>query len=75
MVTEYWYVFCEDGFRRPIRGISFQIDTGNHPPICYKPPRNIPHDSEVMQKLVERLNENGVVEEGEGSLVALVVLE
>ena len=33
MVPEYWYVFCEDGFRRPIQVFAFQIDTGNHPHI------------------------------------------
>ena len=30
VVTEYWDMFCEDGFRRPIRVFSFQIDTGSH---------------------------------------------
>ena len=32
-VTDYWDVFCEDGFRRPIQGFSLQIETCNHPPI------------------------------------------
>ena len=52
VVTEYWDVFCEDGFCRPIRGFSFQIDTGRHSPICCKPPRYGPHDFEVMQKMM-----------------------
>ena len=38
-VTEYWGVFCEDGFCRPIQGFLFRIGTGNHPPFCFKPPR------------------------------------
>ena len=66
MITYYWYVFYEDGFRRPIRGFSFQIDTGNHPPICGKPPRYIPHESEVMQNLVGQMDEKGVVDDNNG---------
>ena len=48
VVTEYWDVFCEDGLRQPIWGFSFHIYTGNHPPICCKPPRYGPHELEVM---------------------------
>ena len=33
MVTDYWDIFCDDGFRRTIRGFLFHIDTGNHIPI------------------------------------------
>ena len=63
MVTDYWDLFYEDGFRRPIRGFSFQIDIGGHSSICCKPPRYGPHESYVMQNLVERMDVNGVVEE------------
>ena len=69
-------MFCEDGFHRPIRGFSFQIDTGSHSPILCKLPRYGPHKSDVMQKMVERLDENFVVEEDnvpEGALVVLAV--
>ena len=38
-ITEYWYMFCEDGFCRPIQGFSFQIDTGINSPIYCKPLR------------------------------------
>ena len=61
LVTDDLYVFCEDEFCRPIRGSSFYIDTNNHPPIFCKPPRYFPHESEVMQNLVEPLEKNGVV--------------
>ena len=53
MVTEYWDMFCEDRFRRPIQGFSFQIDTVNHPPIFCKLPSYSPHESGVMQSMVE----------------------
>ena len=74
VVTEYWDLFCKDGFHQNIRGFSFHIDTGNHPHICCKPPRYGPHESEVMRNMVERLDKNGVVEEGDGPWGALVVL-
>ena len=38
-VPDYWDVFCEDVFCRPIQGFSSQIDTGKHPTICRKSPR------------------------------------
>ena len=74
VVTEYWYVFCEYLLRQPIWGFSFQIDTGSHSPIYCKPPRCGPHEFKFMQKLVESLDENGVVEEGDETWGALVVL-
>ena len=74
VVTEYWDAFFEDEFCWPIRGFSFHIDTGSHSPICYKPPRYGPHESEVMQNMVERLDENGAVEEDGGPWGSLVVL-
>ena len=52
MVTDYWGVFGEDGLSQPIQGFSFPIDTGNHQPICYKPPGYGLHDYAVMQNLM-----------------------
>ena len=74
MVTEYWYVFCEYGFRRPVWVFLFQFDTFKYALICCKPPRYGPPDHEVMRKLVESLYENGVMEEYDGPWEALVVL-
>ena len=48
-VTDYWDFY---GFLRYIRVFLFQIDTGNHPPIFYKPPRYIIHQYEFMRKLL-----------------------
>ena len=53
---------------------SFHIDTGNHPPICCKPPRYVPRESEFMQEIVESLDANGMAEEDNGTWKALVVL-
>ena len=67
-------MFCDYVFQRPIRGFSFQIDTGNRPPICCKPPRYGPNKSEVMRNMVESLDGNSVVEEDDGEWGALVVI-
>ena len=75
VVTDYWIFFREDGFCQPIRGFLFQIGICNNPPIYCKTSRYIPHESEVMQKLAESLDENGGVEEDDGPWVALVVLD
>ena len=66
VVTDYWDMFCEDRFYQHNPGFAFQIDTGNHTPIFCKPLRYVPYESEFMQKLVTRLDENGVVEEDDG---------
>ena len=74
MVTYYRDVFLKYGFRWPIQGFSFQIDTDNNPPICCKPPRYVPGETEVMRNLVGGMDENGVVEEENGTWGALVFL-
>ena len=74
VVTEYWDVFCENGFRRSIRGFSFHIDTGNHPHIYCEPPMYVPDESEVVLNLVESLDTNGVLEEDDVPWGELVVL-
>ena len=43
-------------------GILLQIDTGNYTPIWSKLTRYGPYYYDVMRKLVERLDNNGVVE-------------
>ena len=63
VVTEFWYVFCEDGFRRPLWEFSFHIETCNHPPVFCKPPRYCPNESEVTRKLVVSMDEYGLVGE------------
>ena len=44
-------------------GFSFHIDTGNHPYICWKPPRYGPHETKLIQNMVGHLDENYVVED------------
>ena len=74
MVTYYCDGFCEDVFRQPIRGFSFHVDKGDHPPICYKTPRYVPHEYEVMLNMLGIIYVNGVVEEYNVPWGALLVL-
>ena len=74
LVAEYWGVFCEDGFRRTVRGFPFHIDTGNHLSICCEPPMYVPDVSEIVLNLVESLDTNSVVEYDDGPWGELVVL-
>ena len=74
VVINYWDMFCEGGFHRPVRGFQYQIDTDNHRTICCKPPLYRTNEYEVMQKLVGRLDENGEVGEDNGPWAALVVI-
>ena len=74
VITEYWDVFCERGLRRPIRGFSFQIDTGDAEPVCCKHHRYGPHESKVIDKLVDKLQDNGLIEDDDGPWGAIIVL-
>eukprot|EP00957_Ditylum_brightwellii_P202439 15330188-Ditylum_brightwellii.AAC.1 len=74
LVKEYWDVFCADGLRKPIRGFSFQVDTGNSQPVCCKTPRYGPRESQVIRKLIGKLEDNGVIEDDDGPWGAQVVL-
>ena len=70
----YWDVFDPSGALRTIRGYVFSIDTGAHKPTCCKPPRYGPHESEVMRKLLDGLEAQGVIEDDFGPYGAMIVL-
>ena len=74
LLLEYWDVFAEEGVRKHIRGVSFHVDTGEATPICTKSPRYGPHESRVINELVEKLEKNGLVEDDDGPWGALIVL-
>jgi Reverse transcriptase (RNA-dependent DNA polymerase) len=74
IIKDYWDVFCEEGLRSNIRGYSCRIDTGDISPICCKPPRYGPHESVIMNKLVQQLQHNGLIEDDDGPWGALIVL-
>ena len=38
MVKQFWDIFVAEGIRRPMLGVEFSIDTGNHTPVCCKKP-------------------------------------
>ena len=74
IIKTYWDVFAEEGVRKNIRGVQFNVDTGQIKPVCCKPPRYGPHESRVIEDLVSKLERNGLVEDDDGPWGALIVL-
>jgi hypothetical protein len=73
-IREFWDVFAEKGLRRPIRGFTFRIDTGNSQPICCPTPRYGQHETKIIDKLVAALEANGLIEDDDGPWGAMIVL-
>ena len=74
IIREHWDVFAEEGVRNHVRGAMFHVDTGTIKPVCCKPPRHGPHETRVINDLVDKLERNGLVEDDDGPWGALVVL-
>lgn len=74
IIIEYWDVFAEEGVRKHIRGFLFHVDTGEAPPVCVKPPRYGPHESRVINELIDKLEANGIIEDDDGPWGAPIVL-
>ena len=73
-IKYYWGVFCMDGLRQPIRGYTFQVDTGASMPSCCKPPQYRPQETKVMNKLIGKLADNDGIDDDNGPWGALVLL-
>ena len=74
LIKKFWDVFTPEGLRRHIRGYQCRIDTGDVAPICCKVPRYGPHEARIINKLVNALERNGLIEDDEGPWGVLVVL-
>lgn len=74
LILRYWDVFAEEGIRYHIRGFEFHIDTGACKPVCCKAREYGAHESRVITKLVEKLEDNGLCEDDDGPWGARVVL-
>jgi len=74
LIQQYWDVFAEEGVKKHIRGAKFHVDTGSIAPVCVKPPRYGPHESKVINDLVEKLEKNGIIEDDDGPWGAPIVL-
>ena len=74
IILQFWDVFIEEGVRNPIRGALFHVDTGQTQPICARPPRYGPHETRVINELVEKLEKNGIIEDDDGPWGAPIVL-
>jgi hypothetical protein len=73
-ILEFWDVFAEEGVRNTIRGALFHVDTGTATPISVKPPRYGPHETRVIEDLIEKLEKNGIIEDDDGPWGAPIVL-
>ena len=60
--------------KRPIQGFTFQIDAGDMEPVCCKDHYYGPHETKVINKLVNQLEEKGLIENDEGPWGAIIVL-
>lgn len=74
IVKDFWDTFAEEGVKNFIRGALFHVDTGEVAPINIKPPRYGPHESRIINDLVEKLENNGIIEDDDGPWGAPVVL-
>jgi hypothetical protein len=74
IIKTYWDVFAKEGLMHPIRGYKFHIDTGNSKPVCCKSREYGPHESRIINQLVETMENNGVVEGDDGPWGSRVVL-
>jgi hypothetical protein len=74
IILEYWDVFAEEGVRKHIRGFQFHVDTGEVAPVCVKPPRYGPHESRVINELIDKLEANDIIEDDDGPWGAPIVL-
>lgn len=63
---EHWDAFAEEGLRKPVRGLKFHIDTGEHKTICHKQREYGAHESRVITKLCEEMEKNGFIEDDDG---------
>ena len=61
IICIYWDVFDPSGALHPILGYEFNIDVGLHEPVCCKPPRYGPLETKVMEKLLQDLQDQGVI--------------
>ena len=74
IIQDNWDAFTQEGMKKPIRGFQFNIDTGQVKPVCCKPPRHGKHESRIILMLVEKLENNNLIEDDDGPWGALAVL-
>ena len=74
IVQDNWDYFCERGVSRPMLYFEFCIDTGNSPPICCKQPVYELHESKIMNKLIDALENSDLIRDCEGAQGSLLLL-
>ena len=66
-------MFCEKDLRNKIWGFSLKVDTGNKPPVTCQQPRYGDKKTPIINKLVDKLKHNGMVEDNGGPWGSLIV--
>ena len=74
IIQDNWDSFCERGVSRPMLDFEFCIDTGNSPPVCCRQPVYGFHESKIMNKLIDALENSGLIRDCEGALGSLLLL-
>ena len=73
-MQKYWDAFDLKNLRLPVWGFSCGIDAGDSKPLCCPFPRYGPHESKVINMLVRKLTNLGLIEPAEGPWGSLIVL-
>ena len=74
IVQDNWDSFCEQGVSRPLLDFEFCIDTGNSPPVCCKQPVYGFHESKIMNRLIDDLENSGLIRDCEGAWGSLLLI-
>ena len=74
VILKYWDAFHKGNMSKHIRGYEFSIDIGTNQPVCCKQPRYGPHEAAVINELIEKLANQGLIEQDTGPYGAMVVL-
>lgn len=74
IIKRWWDLFTKKGLQKPIRGFSFHVDTGDVAPVCCKVQQYGRHEMAIIERLCQRLKDNGMVQRDTGPWGALIVL-
>ena len=72
MIQDNWNSFCERGVSRPMLEFEFFIDTYNSPPVCCREPVYGFDESKNMNKLIDSLENSGLIQDCEGAWKSLL---
>ena len=74
IIQKNWDSFYKRGVSQPMLYLEFYIDTGNSPPVCCIQPVYGFHESKIMTKLINNLEESDLIFDCEGASESLLLL-